>query len=286
MGNDAKVELWDKFWGLPGKQQLTLVTATLGLIAAAFSGGWYLSYQYAALKFENEIEDAQLDKRDLERKIADIKADPSPKNCSPKEVCQGVNLADGEEVVETSMLTELMQRPEKCEASVKCDGITLKTGQSVIDDSDLKALHVQADQCRAVDDENLCAKPKPAGEDCITEGTLDEVLQNFGEHDRSANERIFEQHYLNRWVCGEGWRIELTSIPSKEAYQYWQLVGYNRPNDSLEMRSSTKGVHVLLRDGSDVRKLKNGSKIWVHGKLVSGGNGSFQLAEGTYRLDN
>lgn len=282
MENDAKVALWAKYRQLPTDQWLKLNGSLLAALVAA--GG--IGYQIAAFGFQNEIELAQIESTRLRHKIEDIEAGPSLKNCSPDDVCQGVNLADGEEIVQKSLLAELMQRPERCEARAQCDGETLEPDQIAIDDSDLKALRVQAGRCRALDDENLCVIPKPDGKDCITEGTFDEVLQNFDEHDRSANERIFEQHYLNKWVCGEGWRIELTSIPSKEAYQYWELVGYNRPDDSLEIRSSMKGVHILLREGSDVRRLKNGSKVWVHGKLVKGGGGSFHLAEGTYRLDD
>jgi len=289
MVNDAIVELWDKAKKLPGKLQLTIIAAA----AVVFSAGYFVGYQHAFLKFENEIEDAGIEKRHLERMIVEIEADTSSKNCGPTEACQGVNLAAGEEVVETSLLAELKQRPEQCEESAQCDGIMLKAGQSVIDDADLKVLRAEVDRCSSLGDESLCVNLRPSKQDCIAEKTFDELAQIFLEHPVSARGEIFNDHYRNKWMCGEGWIIQLKSKPIRNDSQYWELEGStwlrnrepddpDRNDDVLKIRL----VSVILREGSNVSQLKKDSEVSIQGKLVEFSQGVFKLVEGEYEADD
>ena len=118
--------------------------------------------------------------------------------------------------------------------------------------------------------------------DCISDATAMSLVSgfidtHFEDYKRQKNEKLLQDHYLGKWICGEGFKVSVTTKPKKDRDGYW----------SVEAKSLEKGrtlfFSTILAHSEDETTFFENENFYVTGRLTHVGYLSIGLRDAVFK---
>lgn len=242
MSEDNKIALFRNFLEIPISQKF----AVGGLALTVFSLG-FLAHN---LLSEFKLDKAEFEVSKLEENNGDLKIE----NARLKSLS---NVGSDEIVITRKVLEELKSRPEFCSTS----------------ESTQKPEYTSSANTDLCPPAKVTASPSEINKVCVKESDPSEISDQFEKFNARQNERVFNDHYKNNWVCSPGWIFDLYSLPKKNLDGYWEIEGIFSKDRNYTV------INARLQFGASVAGLKKGDPVSITGRITSASDSGVRLSD-------